>query len=120
MLGEKNKKNNQKSLLSLRNGTVQEFPLVVQWVKDPTAVSRFAAELQIPSLAQSSELRTPRCCSCAVVATAAWIQSLAREFPYAVGVAIKKEREGEKKEMEEFSNFKILCGVPVVTQRKGI
>ena len=57
---------------------------MAQWVKNPTAVTQVAAEVQVGFLVQRSGVK-----GSSVVGAAAWIQSLAQELPYALGVAIK-------------------------------
>ena len=55
-------------------------PTVAQWVKNPTAMAWVAA----------------RCRFAVLIAAAAWIQSLAWEFPYAMSVAIKKRERSDE------------------------
>ena len=65
---------------------------VTQWVKNPTAVAWVAVDAQVQSPAQQSgleDLVLLKPVVYAAAASAAWIQSLARELPYASGTAIK-------------------------------
>ena len=52
-----------------------------QWVKDSTAAAQVTVEVWVLSLAQGSRLKNPT-----------WVQSLAWEFPYAMGETIKKKK----------------------------
>ena len=56
-------------------------PTVVQWVKNPTAAVQITAE-EVTVLAQWAK-------GSGIIAAVAWIQSLAQELLYAVGVAVK-------------------------------
>ena len=60
---------------------------VVQWVKILAVVAggRCGGESSIPSPAQWVK-------GSGITASAAWIQSLAWELPYAMGVAIKRKK----------------------------
>ena len=63
---------------------------MAQWVKNLTAAAWVAVEVQVrPQAWQSGlkDLALPE--ALAWVAAVAWMQSLAQELPYAVGVAIK-------------------------------
>ena len=43
-----------------------------------------------------------------IASTVAWIQSLAREFPYTVSVDILKKQEGREEEVDCGRNFKLF------------
>ena len=64
---------------------------MAQWVQKPSAAAPVAAETQVQSLAPCSGLK-----GSGIVTAVAWvtaavqIQSLARELPCALGVALKK------------------------------
>ena len=68
-------------------------PAVAQWVKNPTAAVQVPAEAQVQSPAWCSGLKDPTF----PLTAAAWVQSLAGEFPYATGAAIKKKKLKKKK-----------------------
>ena len=66
------------------------------WVKNPTSVAWVTEKARVQSPARHSvEGSSTDCCSCSVgyVTAVTQIQSLAWEFPHAVGVAIKKGAE---------------------------
>ena len=82
------------------------FPAVVQWLKNPISAAQVAVEAQVPSPAWPSGLKDLallhlRC----RLAAAALIRPLARERPYATGVAIKRKKKR---------------AIPVMAQRKRI
>ena len=52
-------------LLSHKNNGIG-VPVLVQWVKNLTAMPQVAAEAQVGSLAWCSELRILHCCSCGI------------------------------------------------------
>ena len=64
--------------------------LLGQWVKNPTAGAQVAAEVWVRSPACCSELRIWHWRGCGVGYKCSWTRSLAWEFPYTVGMAIKK------------------------------
>ena len=59
---------------------------MMQWVKNLTAVAQVTVEVHVQTLALYNGLKDP-----SIAAVATWIQSLARELIYAVGVVIKKK-----------------------------
>lgn len=59
----------------------------MQWVKNLTAVAQVTVEVHVQTLALYNGLKDP-----SIAAVATWIQSLARELIYAVGVVIKKKK----------------------------
>ena len=64
---------------------------MAQWVKNPNAAAWLTAEAGVPSVAHFRVLNDPALLQLRHwVASAARIQSLDRELPYASGVAIKK------------------------------
>ena len=63
--------------------------MMVQWVKNLTAVAQFAAEVQ---WVKGSGIAT----AVVQVAAVAWIPSLAQELPLAMGVATKKKKKQKK------------------------
>ena len=63
---------------------------MAQWLKNPTAVAEVTAEAQVPSLPGQWVKRSAVATTAVWFATAASIQSLAQEFPYAMDVAINK------------------------------
>ena len=68
-------------------------PTVEQWDKNLSAAAQVAEEAWVWSLAWHSGLKDPVLPQLqAQAAAAAQIQSLAREFPYAPGAAIKKTK----------------------------
>ena len=65
---------------------IREFPTVVHWVKNPTAMAPAAAEAWVFFLC--SPVQWVKGCGLAIAM--AVVQSLAQERPYATDVAIKK------------------------------
>ena len=65
-------------------------PTVAHWVKNPTPVAQVTTDTQIliPGLEQQVK-GSGIAEAVAQIAAAAWIQFLAQEFPYAMGVAIR-------------------------------
>ena len=67
------------------------IPIAVEWVKNPTAASPVAAEVQVPSLARGTGLKD-----------LVWPQLQLRfnswlgKPPYATGGAVEKKKEKEK------------------------
>ena len=67
----------------------QGVSAVVQWVKAPIAVAQVAVEAQVQFPVQCSGLKGSSIAAAQVTAVA-WIQSLARDLPYA---SIKKKKK---------------------------
>ena len=87
----------------------KDFPgvlAITQRVNNPIAAAQVAAEVWVLSLAQRSGLKDLGLSSYGVGLAVAWIQSLAQELPYAVGMAIK----GKKKKKKKKKYFPILKG----------
>ena len=61
---------------------------MMQQVKNLTAVTRVAEEVQVPSPAWSTVLK-----GSGIATALAQIQSLAQKIPYAMGAAIKKKKK---------------------------
>ena len=71
-------------------------PAIAQWVKNQATAAQVAAAVQVPSPAWFSGLKGSSIAIAALqVAPGAWIQSLAQELLYAMGITIKKERNKE-------------------------
>ena len=66
----------------------------MQWVKNPTAVARVAAEVQVWFLVQHSGLKDLSFATAeAQVAAAVQFQSLALKLPNAAGLALKRNKQ---------------------------
>ena len=65
-------------------------PVVVQWVKNLTAVTLVAGEVQVQSWLEQWVKGSGVATAAAWVAVGTWIQSLAWELPYALDAALKK------------------------------
>ena len=71
-------------------GGVGSIPSLAQWVKDLTAAAGVVAEVWVQFLVQW--VKRSGLATAAVVAAAAWRQSLAWELPYVAGAAIGKKK----------------------------
>ena len=82
---------------------------MVRWVKNPTSAALVPAEVWVQSPTQHSGLKGSSIAAApAQVTGVAQIQSLAWEFPYALGATIKKKKTEDKKRWrgcEEKRNF---------------
>ena len=84
---------------------------MAQWVKNPTAAAGVTAAVRVQSQAQQHGLKKS-----SVAAAVAWVQSLARERPYAVGVAVKKKGVGAQQIKNLTSIHEDVGSIPDLAQ----